>query len=443
MTAEAATRVFHAPELLQTIWSFQNGTHQDLLPFYALSNPSLNHRVPDFTLPFHQFEENDRVLAPWYATYNLTRLDRLFEHIQHAKPIVLSHAAFFGLKHVIEAIAASKYLPAVMAVDSLVDIAAARGDTDLLDFLGQYHRGYTKHTLRLAAYYGQRHVLERFLPYSNLFSAQVMDSAAAGGQLELIQWFHETQMSGFTASVMDKAASNGHLHVVQWLHTHRDELCSIRSVAGAASNGNEHVVRYLFDHQLVSTCPTYGVDLAAGNGHLNVVKYFTEVRPLKCTRLAMDLAARNGHLPVVRYLHEHRSEGCTVDAIDKAAAHGHADIVAFLTEHRKEGGTRRAMDRAAANGWLEVVKYLHEHRREGCTTSAMTMAALNGHLAVVQWLGENRREGCVTWTLTFAKDPAVVAYLRTLPPELIHEFHGLGLGRLLDEDDEEDDLSDA
>ena len=37
----------------------------------------------------------------------------------------------------------------------------------------------------------------------------------------------------------------------------------------------------------------------------------------------MNHAAGNGHLNVVKYLHKHRSEGCTTLAMDYAAGYGH------------------------------------------------------------------------------------------------------------------------
>jgi hypothetical protein len=51
----------------------------------------------------------------------------------------------------------------------------------------------------------------------------------------------------------------------------------------------------------------------------------------------MDLAAGKGHLEVVKWLHKHRSEGCTTKAMDRAARHGHFEVLRWLHKNRSEG----------------------------------------------------------------------------------------------------------
>jgi ankyrin repeat protein len=50
----------------------------------------------------------------------------------------------------------------------------------------------------------------------------------------------------------------------------------------------------------------------------------------------MDFAAGNGHLNVVKWLHKNRKEGCTTTAMDLAMLNEHIDIVMWLNENRKE-----------------------------------------------------------------------------------------------------------
>jgi hypothetical protein len=49
-----------------------------------------------------------------------------------------------------------------------------------------------------------------------------------------------------------------------------------------------------------------------------------------CTGWAMNLAAANGHLEVVKWLHANRREGCMMDAMEYAARNGHLEVVKFL-----------------------------------------------------------------------------------------------------------------
>ncbi|MHB1952549.1 MAG: ankyrin repeat domain-containing protein [Sulfobacillus sp.] len=62
--------------------------------------------------------------------------------------------------------------------------------------------------------------------------------------------------------------------------------------------------------------------------------------PKNLTMFAMDLAAKNGHLDVVAFLHHNQTEGCTEFAMDLAAMNGHLPVVAFLHQNRTEGCTR-------------------------------------------------------------------------------------------------------
>lgn len=49
-------------------------------------------------------------------------------------------------------------------------------------------------------------------------------------------------------------------------------------------------------------------DLLARNGQLDLLK---SGQAKEFSPAAMDLAAANGHLDVVKWLHENRTEGCT------------------------------------------------------------------------------------------------------------------------------------
>lgn len=59
---------------------------------------------------------------------------------------------------------------------------------------------------------------------------------------------------------------------------------------------------------------------------LKLVKWLTE-RGAKCTSVAMDGAAGDGHLEVVRWLGQNRREGCSRAAFEMAAAGGHLHVI--------------------------------------------------------------------------------------------------------------------
>jgi len=132
--------------------------------------------------------------------------------------------------------------------------------------------------------------------------------------------------------------------------------------------------------------------------NLRMIKSFYRLKIPFYSKLSyyhMNLAASNGHLEVVKWLHENRKEDCTTSAMDWAASDGHLEVVKWLHENRKEGCTTNAMDWAAKNGHLEIVKWLHYNRKEGCTKDAMNWAAYS-YLEIVKWLHENRKEDFYT-----------------------------------------------
>ncbi|KAJ8520437.1 hypothetical protein ON010_g17947 [Phytophthora cinnamomi] len=235
------------------------------------------------------------------------------------------------------------------------------------------------------------------------------------------------QVSGET---MIRAAEKGFLDVVKWLYT---EYNAVNIFWTKVFNDDQYV--YNEDDYSDSEEREYSVvDVAAANGHLEIVQYLLQVDneaftypedvhphkrrrtqkfpitkaddpPLvtspsgeraktRCTTAAMDGAAAGGHLVVVRWLHENRTEGCTTAAMDLAAENGNLEVVQWLHNNRSEGCTTDAMDNAARGGHLDVIKWLHAHRSEGCTAFAMDNAAAAGPLDVVTWLHENRSEGC-------------------------------------------------
>ncbi|KAG6946386.1 hypothetical protein JG688_00016072 [Phytophthora aleatoria] len=75
-----------------------------------------------------------------------------------------------------------------------------------------------------------------------------------------------------------------------------------------------------------------------------------------------------------------------------AASNGHLEVVKWLQIHCSKGRAENANTLAAINNRLEVVQWLHLNRSEGCTTEAMYSAAARGYIDMVMWLYANRPE---------------------------------------------------
>jgi hypothetical protein len=165
---------------------------------------------------------------------------------------------------------------------------------------------------------------------SNIYDYKDCDTASYYGYLAILKNNHHLN---FTSDAMNLAAENGHLEVVKWLH---ENVCPVTNCE---------------DNEI---------------GQTTRVEY------------AMDWAASNGHLEVIKWLHYNRTKECTVFAMDWACYRGHLEVVKWLQYNRTEGCTTSAMSMAACNGQLEIVKWLRYNRTEGCTTDAMDWAASRG-----------------------------------------------------------------
>ncbi|ETV91643.1 hypothetical protein H310_13889 [Aphanomyces invadans] len=215
------------------------------------------------------------------------------------------------------------------------------------------------------------------------------------GDLGLLGCLHAAcDVATVDSDLWDLACLRNQTDVLRALHEWGDTSVSIRAVQWACEFGHVQVVQFLhetiadddIDDDADSIWTPAAMDVAAANGHLDVVAFLHRHRTEGCTTNAMDQAAAKGHLDVVEFLHENRSEGCTVAAMNLALSYDHWDVVQWLHLNRTEGCTTQAMDLAACDGRLDAVAWLHTHRPEGCTQVAMDGAAAGGHLHVVQYL---------------------------------------------------------
>jgi hypothetical protein len=159
----------------------------------------------------------------------------------------------------------------------------------------------------------------------------------------------------------------------------------------------------------------------AGAGYLSLLKHVwprcTKVSHLVCADMCEE-AAKHGQLHVIEWL-EARNTPLGL-ALCIAAAKGHVHILewALRTGHKLNANIYY---NAAANGQLHVIQWLKAANRpiHAVDTDMCVAAAYNGQLAMLQWCVFNEipfsREEC----RRVARDPAVLAWLDTLPPTVV------------------------
>jgi uncharacterized phage-like protein YoqJ len=127
--------------------------------------------------------------------------------------------------------------------------------------------------------------------------------------------------------------------------------------------GQFSIMRYLDDQLDYTKDRQHLIDLAAGYGNLNFVKWLHFVKHLNCTTDAMDFAAIDGYLDVIKWLHENRTEGCTKMAMTNAIVEDHLDVVQFLYDNRNEGCNQYAIDKMMEKPDSNVYKWFNENKK--------------------------------------------------------------------------------
>jgi hypothetical protein len=290
-------------------------------------------------------------------------------------------------------------------------------------------------------------------------TTKAMNDAAANGRLKVVKWLHKLRTEGCTKAAIEEAAANGHLHVISWLVANRPNDCKNSSaVYKAAANGKLHVLKWFIRHNFRGSENI--IDIAAVNGHLDVVTWLHKVQGEKCTSEAMEgaaanghfetatwvynnykfnhclkrtvifaieygnlnyvkkwlpelssiiengthLAVINGHLELADWLMQNQYTPISSNTVILAVARGSLDTIKWIYDNFQDEifNTKGLIDTAAVYGHLEIIKWLHTFTTSLATTNAIDYAAANGHLEVVQWLYQNRNEGYTDAAINYA-----------------------------------------
>ncbi|KDO28578.1 hypothetical protein SPRG_06434 [Saprolegnia parasitica CBS 223.65] len=354
--------VLGQPEIAAIVFGYQDGLYEDVRrAFYA------NRELVEFNLHYRIYEADASfatTLAPhadWdhypkaiFPSHYLVRSD------VHDERFSLHAAVDAGCTRLTQRILHCR--PRLASEDAIV-LALQRGRLEVAALLLDMR-------VTMPGLYRRVHFVRLVRDATRRFPGTFLASVLAREDTTALALLHR-----FGVHLDDFAAHHGYFSV----STARERI--LQHAISKATLENMTLALELFPWFIY----TGVLDDVASRDFLPLVRSLHE-RGLECSTAAMDLAAANGHLDVVMFLHVQRTEGCTVEALDGAIRSGHLDVVRFLLEHRTEGASPNILDEAAANGHVDVVQYLHTRGSFRCTVTAVDKAAAGGHLDVVRFL---------------------------------------------------------
>ena len=157
------------------------------------------------------------------------------------------------------------------------------------------------------------------------------EKVAHTNKLELLKWAREEKKCEWDVGPINAAARQGNLEMVKYCVANEcfidEEAC-----AEAAGNGHLECLKYLREEAKApwdwrtATC-------AAGNGHLHILEYLVERKYDQYSEWACMHAAKNGHLDCLEYLHETAKAPWASGAVRVARENKHFECVQYLLDN--------------------------------------------------------------------------------------------------------------
>lgn len=183
---------------------------------------------------------------------------------------------------------------------------------------------------------------------------------------------------------MNHAAKNGHYNIVEWLYksTKDNDINTALGWATLNSVKNANVITFLTNlkHKLSATTKfdliSYYI-LSLNYNH----KY---IRLLPAKENTWKYAGKYGNLELIKHLHIHDKDNYDTLTMNLAAGNGHLDVVQWLYKNDYKISSI-TMNLAIMNNQLEIVKYLYEIK-EINISEAINLSRYCGYLKIIEFL---------------------------------------------------------
>jgi ankyrin repeat protein len=244
------------------------------------------------------------------------------------------------------------------------------------------------HTLRWAAKIGYVSIVKYLTAIDDsecydTIAPTAMDLACEYGHLTLVKWFHK-KLYISTEYAMNHAAKNGHLKIVQWLYKHKKNNDINAALNWAKLNIGENIntIKFLLRFRLHNT---YIDTISYYIMSLNYNYKYIRLLPVK--EDTWKHAGKHGNLELIKKLHIYDRESYDSLAMDLAAGNGHLEVVQWLYKNDYKISSI-TMNLAVMNNQLEIIKYLYEIK-EINIKEAIHLARYCGYLKIIEFLDKS------------------------------------------------------
>ncbi|CEG44777.1 Myosin light chain kinase-related [Plasmopara halstedii] len=315
---------------------------------------------------------------------------REYSDIEALDHVIANLKSFLDVSKILSVAVAAQYQPIDSQSLTLLEHAAVREKKKLIHWSSDLKRNYRQYQFETALntaaarghFAGVRWLRSRYYPKGKFHGAE--RAALFSCNLQMLHFLHDNFSNKMVDDVavdsqdaIVHAAANGRLDLVQW-------YCEMKGPYAVGWNV---------------------MDAAVANNCMTIVQYLITVLGNRCTRRGLESAALNGHLDVVKWLHDtHYYEIRTFKTLENAIIGGHLNIVQYVMQTvvvAYTSWTQAALTAAVTFGQRHILEWLHHRALMVATvhnrcfrfeiyTNQLYAVAKNGHLKVLQWLHEHK-----------------------------------------------------
>ncbi|KAF0717993.1 Aste57867_1979 [Aphanomyces stellatus] len=399
--AASAVVVLLTPELLCVIAYFQDGLHEDILPFRAS------------TFDVDAIVEIDTVLRPWLACHGHARLDRLVALDYFVSNMLLAYGAYFGNVDLLVALEA--HIPKFKLGRHFLPVlkyAAIGGSLPTFEYLERL--GYTHSmptALQLAASSGHVALVAAKVPavvQTPKLARELLVRATEHDRADVVELFLSKSPPDAIDQAFLVAVCRAAVASIRLLQAAGGTLTKVNALFGPAKNGRADVVRLMLETGVGYTTGWTRVrDVsfsgAVAGGHVDLAKWIVArsgpaavvVDPRHVTdALTGEHAAIFDFLWTLPWKPSATAAWTTefTKRLTYAATKGHLQMVQCLLAKQPMGDAQHleaVLDDAARARQINLVRWCFESGKVAATPSRLvrTMAA-----ATAQSFGHKKSE---------------------------------------------------